>query len=170
MLLLLCCLAPGTSTAYQLSRLAPRLKGLLLESRAIAHPGGSSYGESRMYRQMYSDPYYATMQAQALALWQELEQDAGVKLLREQGLLFYGDTDTGECVWGVEWGMGGWRLSWIACCVCHIPSTAMSSSQQTQSVLCDLIGQLHISRHEAHPVSLLLLLLSSAQGRRWRAV
>jgi glycine/D-amino acid oxidase-like deaminating enzyme len=48
-----------------------------------------------MYRQMYSDPYYATMQAQALDMWRQLEQDSGVTLLKEQGLLFYGDTDTG---------------------------------------------------------------------------
>lgn len=144
LLLLLCCLPQGTSTAYQLSRLAPHLKGLLLESRAIAHPGGSSYGESRMYRQMYSDPYYATMQAQALALWQELEQDAGVKLLREQGLLFYGDTDTGGCVGG---GVGD---GWVApvlnsmLCMCHIPFAAVNSSQQVKPVLCGLIVQRHI--------------------------
>ena len=52
----------GTSTAYQLSKLAPQLRGIMLESKGVAHPGGSSYGESRMYRQMYSDPYYAGMQ------------------------------------------------------------------------------------------------------------
>lgn len=34
-------------------------------------------------------------QTEALKLWRQLEQDTGVQLLQENGLLFYGDTDTG---------------------------------------------------------------------------
>lgn len=54
---------PGTSCAYQLSKEAPELKGIVLEAASLAHKGGSSYGESRMFRQLYSDPYYSKMQA-----------------------------------------------------------------------------------------------------------
>jgi len=52
----------GTSAAYNLSRQAPHLKGCVLEAASVAHAGGSSYGQSRMYRQLYSDPYYSEMQ------------------------------------------------------------------------------------------------------------
>ena len=48
-----------------------------------------------MYRQMYSDPYFSRMQARALPLWHQLEAEAGVTLLSEHGLLFYGEANTG---------------------------------------------------------------------------
>ena len=38
------------------------------------------------------------MQTEALKLWHELEQESGQQLLKKHGLLFYGDTDTGETV------------------------------------------------------------------------
>lgn len=46
------------------------------------------------------------MQTTALGMWDELEKEAGVKLLTPNGLLFYGETDTGERV--KEW----------SCCFC----------------------------------------------------
>jgi hypothetical protein len=36
------------------------------------------------------------MQTTALGMWDELEKETGVKLLTPNGLLFYGETDTGE--------------------------------------------------------------------------
>ncbi len=38
------------------------------------------------------------MQTEALKLWHELEKESGHQLLKRHGLLFYGDTDTGETV------------------------------------------------------------------------
>lgn len=52
----------GTAAAYWLAREAPHMKGLVLEQATVAHAGGSSYGKSRMYREMYSDPYFSKMQ------------------------------------------------------------------------------------------------------------
>lgn len=34
----------------------------MLEQARVAHEGGSSYGKSRMYREMYSDAYFSKMQ------------------------------------------------------------------------------------------------------------
>jgi len=90
----------GTAASYWLSKLAPEMKGVVLESRTVAHKGGSSYGDSRMYRQMYSQEYFSRMQTAALQLWDELEKESGVQLLKPNGLLFYGETDTGETVEG----------------------------------------------------------------------
>ncbi|KAF5840792.1 FAD dependent oxidoreductase-domain-containing protein [Dunaliella salina] len=90
----------GTAASYWLSKLAPQMKGVVLESRTVAHKGGSSYGDSRMYRQMYSQEYFSRMQTAALQLWDELERESGVQLLTPNGLLFYGETDTGETVEG----------------------------------------------------------------------
>merc|ERR1712176_1307651 len=86
----------GTATSYYLSKLAPDLKVAVLESGELADKKGSSYGASRMY----SDEYFSRMQSQALDLWSDLEKESNTKLLKENGLLFYGETDTGETVEG----------------------------------------------------------------------
>merc|ERR1712176_421450 len=90
----------GTATSYYLSKLAPDLKVAVLESGELADKKASSYGASRMYRRMYSDEYFSIMQSKALDLWQDLEKESGTTLLKENGLLFYGETDTGETVEG----------------------------------------------------------------------
>lgn len=91
----------GTGTAYQLSKERPDLKGLVLEGGSeVAPKTGSSYGDSRMFRRMYSDPYFSEMQATAIDMWRDLEKECGVQLLDGNGLLFYGEADTGETVEG----------------------------------------------------------------------
>jgi glycine/D-amino acid oxidase-like deaminating enzyme len=91
----------GTAAAYQLSKQAPGLKGVVLEAAdEPAHRKGSSFGDSRMFRQMYSDPYFSDLQSESLKLWSELEAESGAKLLDVNGLLFYGEADTGETVEG----------------------------------------------------------------------
>jgi FAD dependent oxidoreductase/Glutamate/Leucine/Phenylalanine/Valine dehydrogenase len=91
----------GTAAAYQLAKRAPALRGAVLEAGAeVAPPQGSSYGESRMFRRMYSDAYFSDLQAAALDMWRELESDGDVSLLEVNGLLFYGSPDTGETVEG----------------------------------------------------------------------
>mmetsp|Transcript_14851 Transcript_14851/g.25137 ORF Transcript_14851/g.25137 Transcript_14851/m.25137 type:complete len:1221 (+) Transcript_14851:276-3938(+) len=91
----------GTAAAYQLSKLAPGTTGVVLEAgEKPAHRKGSSFGDSRMFRQMYSDPYFSELQSKSLGLWSELEAECGTKLLDVNGLLFYGAADTGETVEG----------------------------------------------------------------------
>lgn len=91
----------GTAAAYQLSKLSPELAGAVLEAgEEVAHKGGSSYGTSRMFRQMYSDPYFSDLQAKSMSLWKELEEESETQLLDVNGLLFYGEADTGETVEG----------------------------------------------------------------------
>lgn len=91
----------GTAAAYQLSKLSPEKTGVVLEAgEEVAHKGGSSYGTSRMFRQMYSDPYFSDLQAKSMSLWKELEGESETQLLDVNGLLFYGEADTGETVEG----------------------------------------------------------------------
>jgi len=81
----------GCAAAYSLCVKMGCRDVVLLEQGAEAAPkGASSYGDSRMYRRMYDDPFYSRMQSQALEGWAELESRAGEKLLHENGLLFYG--------------------------------------------------------------------------------
>ena len=90
----------GTAASYYLSKLAPEKKVVVLESGEIADKKASSYGASRMYRRMYSDEYFSIMQSKALDLWKDVEKESSTTLLKENGLLFYGETDTGETVEG----------------------------------------------------------------------
>ena len=72
------------------------MQPLTVEPDPIHHC--SSYGDSRMYREVYSTEYCSKMQTEALKLWQELEVTSSQQLLQQHGLLFYGDTDTGDTV------------------------------------------------------------------------
>mmetsp|Transcript_3006 Transcript_3006/g.5197 ORF Transcript_3006/g.5197 Transcript_3006/m.5197 type:complete len:445 (-) Transcript_3006:179-1513(-) len=94
----------GLSCLYRLAKIsqiyAKHMKILLLDQSNIpGNPQGSSYGDSRMFRRMYSDPFFSDMQVKALELWKELENDSGEKLLTEHGLLFWGE-ETDETVEG----------------------------------------------------------------------
>lgn len=89
----------GTSAAYWLSQQEPSATGLVLEAVEVAHKGGSSYGDSRMFREMYSDPYFSRMQRESLKLWKEIESKTSTTLLTRNGLLFYGQ-ETEETVEG----------------------------------------------------------------------
>ena len=91
----------GTAASYYLSKLAPDLKVAVLEAGEIARPLRLVVRRrSRMYRRMYSDEYFSVMQSKALDLWRDVERESGLSLLKENGLLFYGETDTGETVEG----------------------------------------------------------------------
>src|SRR5262249_45653112 len=63
---------------------------VLFEQYAFYNNKGSSDGESRMFRVMYSDPVMAQLAETSLGLWQEIEHFAGQSLLLRKGLLFYG--------------------------------------------------------------------------------
>jgi len=88
----------GCAAAYHLARQGLRVA--LVEKGRIGDPDGSSSGASRMYRQMYSDPYFCTLSTESLRLWRELEARHGVILLRDNGLLFYGESWEEETIEG----------------------------------------------------------------------
>lgn len=83
----------GMSAAYNLIGQVDRV--LICEKETPAHTGSSSYGDTRMYREMYSDPWLAQVARQTSRLWTGLEIRAGKPLRAAHGLLFYGE-DWGE--------------------------------------------------------------------------
>jgi sarcosine oxidase len=80
----------GAAAARYISREEPDARTVVLEQKSVAHPGGSSYGDSRMYRLMNSSKFYSDMQAHAFPFWDELEHSSGQQLRFNYGLLFYG--------------------------------------------------------------------------------
>lgn len=78
----------GLSAAYYAA--AAGKKTVLFEKNVFYNDKGSSDGYSRMFRVMYSEPNSAMLAESSLALWNEIEQDTGVQLLKRNGLLFYG--------------------------------------------------------------------------------
>ena len=72
-----------------------------------------------MYRELYSSEYCSVMQTEALKLWHELEQASGQELLKRHGLLFYGDTDTGETV---QASCTHAAAEQCAMCSCYLPA------------------------------------------------
>jgi len=88
----------GTATARSLSKLG-RDSILVEQGATLAPDTASSNGDSRMYRQLYSDPFFSQMQTDALECWKEVQEETGTTLLHPNGLLFYGE-DTGETVEG----------------------------------------------------------------------
>ena len=87
------------------------IKTLVLEQDTFGSKANSSYGESRMYRLMYSDPYMAELAALALDDWNEFETEylgadhqEDKRLLSRNGLLFYGEWSEEETI---EGSLGG---------------------------------------------------------------
>lgn len=91
--------AMGSATAWQLAR---RGRGVLgLEQFAAGHSRGSSYGESRIIREIYFEhPNYVPLVRRAYELWEELERETGTALLTITGGLMIGPRD-GRLVSGV---------------------------------------------------------------------
>lgn len=88
----------GTASAFGLAQKGQT--SLLVDKGSTVAPGGaSSNGDSRMYRQMYSDEFFSRMQTKALKRWDDVERLTGKSVKRKNGLLFYGE-DTGETVEG----------------------------------------------------------------------
>src|SRR6478672_8885683 len=65
----------------------------VLEQFGVDHDQGSSYGQSRVIRRVYTAPYYTALMEPAYRLWRELEAESGEKLLLETGGLFFGPPD-----------------------------------------------------------------------------
>jgi len=73
---------------------------VLLEAKTLAHAGASSFGETRMFREMYSDPVLCKLAQEANRLWREEETHAGEPLRDTHGLLFYGESWDEETIEG----------------------------------------------------------------------
>lgn len=65
---------------------------ILLEGKTLAHARASSFGETRMFREMYSDPVLCRLAQEANRLWRDEETHAGEILRDTHGLLFYGES------------------------------------------------------------------------------
>ncbi len=89
----------GLSTAYYLSQYS-HLKTVVLEANRIGNSYCSSYGEERMYRRMYSSEYLSDLQEKSLQEWRLIEAKHNCQLLRENGLLFYGEVWQEETIEG----------------------------------------------------------------------
>ena len=68
---------------------------IALERFRVDHDLGSSYGDSRIVRRVYPDPFYTALMADSYALWRELEelnarQGGATPLLNLCGGIFFG--------------------------------------------------------------------------------
>ena len=89
----------GLSAAASLSEMGIR-NVVVFEASSISNMRGSSFGESRMYRQMYSDPVLCKLAKESNRLWAEQESNCEVSLRKEHGLLFYGESWEEETIEG----------------------------------------------------------------------
>ena len=89
----------GLSCAASLSEMG--IKNVaVFESTKLANPKGSSFGESRMYREMYSDPILCNLAKESNKLWKKQELNSNFPLRKEHGLLFYGESWDEETIEG----------------------------------------------------------------------
>jgi len=79
----------GSATAWWLARRGSRV--VVYDQFEPLHTRGSSHGGSRIFRLAYPDRRYVAMARDALALWRELEEDAGEPLLDTTGSVDHGD-------------------------------------------------------------------------------
>jgi monomeric sarcosine oxidase len=79
----------GSAAAYTLAKRGAKVLGI--DQFPGGHDRGSSHGETRVIRQAYFEhPDYVPLLLRAYELWRELEQEAGVDLLHQVGLLQVG--------------------------------------------------------------------------------
>ena len=72
------------------------LETIVLERFRLGHTRGSSHGRSRIFRLSYPDEEDVRLAQEALALWRELEREAGEELLVTTGLLDSGSHADGN--------------------------------------------------------------------------
>lgn len=68
----------------------------VFERFTLDHDFGSSWGDSRIIRRTYPDPFYTRLMGTAYDLWAELERDAGEELFVRCGGLTFGRADNPE--------------------------------------------------------------------------
>jgi sarcosine oxidase len=81
----------------------------LFDRFPLFHDKGSSHGASRIVRRAYPDPHYTACMLEAYPLWAELEGDAGVRLVHEVGLLYFGHSES-ERLRSMERGLNECRV------------------------------------------------------------
>lgn len=77
--------ALGAATAYWLARATSATSVLVCEQFTPGHPWGSSDDHSRIIRHAYHSPVYTALTPSAYALWDELEDRAGKRLIVRTG-------------------------------------------------------------------------------------
>ena len=80
--------AMGSAAAWALARRGRQVT--LLEQFGPGHRIGASHGTTRNLNPGYHRPEYVAMLAEGLALWEELEQDSGARLLARTGIVNHG--------------------------------------------------------------------------------
>lgn len=80
--------AMGSAAAWALARRGRQVT--LLEQFGPGHHNGASHGSTRNLNPGYHRPEYVAMLAEGLALWDELEQDSGERLLTRTGIVNHG--------------------------------------------------------------------------------
>ncbi len=88
----------GLSAAYYSAFSGKRT--LLLEKNNFFNEVGSSGGNSRFFRIMYSEPELAKLSEVSYCLWRQIEKETGISVLNEQPLLFYGSRNVKDTVEG----------------------------------------------------------------------
>ena len=81
----------GACAALELA--SQRQDVTVFEQFDIDHDRGSSYGDSRIIRRFYDDPYYTALMPLAYDLWRRLEDARGVHLIDTLGGLYFGPRD-----------------------------------------------------------------------------
>ncbi|GAQ89326.1 sarcosine oxidase [Klebsormidium nitens] len=84
----------GSATAWELTRRGRTV--LLLEQFDFLHRRGSSHGESRIIRRTYPQDYYTKMMELSYNLWEEAQQEAGVRVYTQTGGLDFGRRNNAE--------------------------------------------------------------------------
>lgn len=80
----------GSATAWELARRGHEV--ISLEQFQLGHKNGSSHGSARIFRRAYEDPFYVRLTGRAMALWRELEEDSGERLLSLVGAVDHGSS------------------------------------------------------------------------------
>ena len=73
---------------------------LVIEASTVSHEKSSSFGRSRMFREMYSDSQLCQLSKHSNRLWREDESLSGKELQTHHGLLFYGESWDEETIEG----------------------------------------------------------------------
>src|SRR5881628_3562905 len=89
----------GSAAAYHMAKRGAKVLGI--DQFPGGHDRGSSHGETRVIRQAYFEHAdYVPLLLRAYELWRELEQQSGLDLLHQVGLLQVGPPE-GMVVGGV---------------------------------------------------------------------
>ncbi len=83
--------AVGAMTAWRMTAAGHNVT--VFEQFGLDHDRGSSYGDSRIVRRVYSDPFYTALIADAYPLWEQLQAQSHEELFTMAGGIFFGPAD-----------------------------------------------------------------------------